>query len=306
MSRLWLIAVAVVLIGSSAGAAELILKNGAKIEAPLLKKGSDGAVLSLGSTILQVPQASIKSLTESSLSKKTNIRTNAYYTAADAPQISVEAGVEKYGDAVVVVRTPVGLGSGFITNKKGYLVTNFHVVHGSTHLTVTQFKKEGAVMHRIIHRDVDIVAVAPFLDLAVLKINDIKDELTTVILAPTDNAGEGEHVFVIGNPMGLSHSVSDGVISQSERYIENRVYHQVNAPINPGNSGGPLFNSHGQVIGVINMAMLRTDGLGFAIPIWNVRYVLDHLESFRYGESAPETGIVYTEPPPHLNRKTTK
>jgi hypothetical protein len=54
------------------------------------------------------------------------------------------------------------------------------------------------------------------------------------------------------------------------------------------------------------MAMMRTDGLGFAIPIWNVRYVLDHMESFAFGKSAPETGIIYTEPPPHLNMKSDK
>jgi serine protease Do len=301
MNRLWLVTTvaSVIMFGMEAGAAKISLRDGSRVQAPILKKTDQRVVLDLGSNILSIPVQDILSISEDTDDiEKKNITTNAYYTEAEMPQISTSVAAGKYGDAVVVVKSSHGLGSGFFVNKKGYLITNFHVVKGSRHLTVTRFKQEGAILKRIIHRDVEIVATAPFHDLAVLKIKDFDDELVTVVWAPTDKVSVGAPVFVIGNPVGLERSVSEGVISQAERNFNGFLYHQVDAPVNPGNSGGPLFNSCGQVIGVVNMGAVNFEGLNFAIPVEHVKYVLDHLTGFAFDESNPESGFVYPEPPP--------
>jgi serine protease Do len=155
-------------------------------------------------------------------------------------------------------------------------------------------------LKRIIHREVEIVATAPFYDLAILKLKDQKDDFTTVILSPSDDVEIGETVFAIGNPLGLERTVTEGVVSQSERSFNGHLYLQVDAPVNPGNSGGPLFNGRGQVIGVINMGVPSMEGLNFAIPVREVKYTLDHLSGFAFDQSNSESGYVYPEPPPHF------
>jgi serine protease Do len=90
------------------------------------------------------------------------------------------------------------------------------------------------------------------------------------------------------------------VLSQSERSFNGHLYLQIDAPVNPGNSGGPLFNGRGQVIGVINMGVTGMEGLNFAIPVRDVKYMLDHLTGFAFDQSNPESGYVYPEPPPRF------
>ncbi|UCH95831.1 MAG: trypsin-like peptidase domain-containing protein, partial [Candidatus Aminicenantes bacterium] len=118
----------------------------------------------------------------------------------------------------------------------------------------------------------------------------------------------GEKIFVIGNPLGLERSVTEGVISHTARNFGGKLYLQIDASVNPGNSGGPLFNSSGQVIGVINMGIRSMQGLNFAIPIRHVKYILDHIDAFAYNETNPLSGYVYSIPPanPQKNRENTE
>lgn len=295
--------IATIVCCNMAGAVQVSLRSGGSIKAPLLKKDSESIVLDLGYDVLRIPAREVLAVLDNTTNITSTEATNAYYTTAEKEYITTAAAAKKYADAVVVVRSPHGLGSGFFVNKNGYLITNFHVIKGERHLTVTSFKRVGSTLKREIHRDVDIVATAPFHDLAVLKINDIDKNVTTVVLSPTDSVNIGETVFAIGNPLGLERTVTEGVISQAERKFKGLLYHQIDAPVNPGNSGGPLFNSRGQVIGVINMGVPAMDGLNFAIPVQHVKYVLNHLTGFAFDQSNPESGYVYPEPPPRFGKK---
>jgi serine protease Do len=285
----------------SGQAIQVSLRSGSRIQAPLLKKDDSAVVLDLGFDVLRIPGQRILSVMEDSEKQSAEKISREYYTEAEMQQVPTVAAAKKYAPAVVVVKSPHGLGSGFFVNKKGYLITNFHVVKGSRHLTVTRFKQEGGALKRVIYRDVEIVATAPFHDLAVLKIKEDEDEITNVILSSSDHVEVGETVFAIGNPLGLERSVTEGVISQAERNFKGFLYLQVDAPVNPGNSGGPLFNCRGEVIGVINMGVPAMDGLNFAIPVMHVKYVLNHLSGFAFDQSNPESGYVYPEPPPKLS-----
>jgi len=217
-------------------------------------------------------------------------------------------GVSAYAPAVVLVRSPGGLGSGFLVNKQGYIVTNFHVIKGQKHISITRFEKTETELKRVIHKKIRIVALDPFHDLAVLQIEEpLSDSFLPVVLPPDDEEPQvGERIFVIGNPLGLERTVSEGVISHTGRIIAGRLYLQIDAAVNPGNSGGPLFNNRGQVIGVINMGVQYMQGLNFAIPIAHTRYVLDHIDAFAYDESNPRSGYVYSSPPPNPHKSKAK
>lgn len=159
------------------------------------------------------------------------------------------------------------LGTGFVFDEKGYILTNYHVVENADTITVSSVtgKKYTA---EYIGGDSD-------LDLAIIKINP-DDEIHTVELGDSDNLEIGEWAIAIGNPLGFKNTVTVGTISAVNRKItkpDNSGYYvdliQTDAAINPGNSGGPLLNIHGQVIG-INTAIVNSSeavNLGFAIPI---------------------------------------
>lgn len=166
-----------------------------------------------------------------------------------------------------------GLGSGFIFSQDGYIITNEHVINGAQKILVTIQGFENPLPARVIGADYD-------LDLAVIKV-DAGKPLPTLPMGDSDQIRVGEWVIAIGNPFGLDHTVTVGVISAKGRpvTVENRHYKnllQTDASINPGNSGGPLLNLRGEVIG-INTAVAQAHGIGFAIPTNTVKEVLDQL-----------------------------
>jgi serine protease Do len=153
------------------------------------------------------------------------------------------------------------LGSGFIINSTGYIVTNNHVVEGATEIKVTLATKE--------EFDATLVGRDPKTDLALIKVNSPKP-LPTVPFGNSDALEVGEWVLAIGNPFGLGHTVTSGIVSAKGRIIGAGPYDdfiQTDASINPGNSGGPLFNMRGQVIGINTAIISGGQGIGFAIPI---------------------------------------
>lgn len=288
------------LVGAAAAtsAEELILKGGAKVQASVLKQTDDATVLDLGFEVLRIPKSEIlETYTDSAVEGTVPVVSNRLYTVQNPDRITTAKAANLYAPAVVVVKTPSGLGSGFFINKKGYLITNFHVIAGEKKITVTQFLQEDQVLRRVVHTDVEIVATAPFHDLAVLRVKDPNTDITPVIFAPEEKLGIGETVFTIGNPLGLERTVTEGVLSQTHRNFGGILYLQVDAPVNPGNSGGPLFNARGQVIGIINMGVPTMEGLNFAIPARHATYILDHIDAFAYDASNPESGYVYPDPP---------
>ncbi|MBS2027471.1 MAG: DegQ family serine endoprotease [Deltaproteobacteria bacterium] len=170
------------------------------------------------------------------------------------------------------------LGSGFVINAKGLVVTNNHVIDGASEIKVKL--GDGREF------SADVVGKDPKVDLALLKLQgDVKD-LPIVYLGDSDKTDVGDWVIAIGNPFGLDHTVSHGIVSAKERIIGAGPYDdfiQTDAPINPGNSGGPLFNVNGEVVGV-NTAILSPNGqgsvgIGFAVPVNMLKEELPQLES---------------------------
>ncbi len=168
------------------------------------------------------------------------------------------------------------LGSGFIVDGEGRVLTNAHVVAHASDIRVTLVDERSF--------PAELVASDPSSDLAVLKIKDGKG-LPQVSMGVSDDLMVGETVIAIGNPFGLSHTVTSGVISATRRSFkgngqEFRDFIQTDASINPGNSGGPLVNIHGEVIGVNTAIVQAAEGIGFAIPVGRARRILSDLLTY--------------------------
>jgi len=286
-------------LAASAYAEDVTLKGGAKVQAPLLKDSDDSVVLDLGYDVLRIPRDEVLAVYETQQAVEGTVPadSNQLYSVQSPNRITTEEAAKLYAPSVVLVKTAAGLGSGFFINKKGYLITNFHVIAGEKHISVTQFLLEGKILRRVVHKDVEIIATAPFHDLVVLRLTDFDTEITPVFFEPEENLSIGETVFAIGNPLGLERTVTEGVLSQTHRNFGGILYLQVDAPVNPGNSGGPLFNARGQVVGIINMGAASMEGLNFAIPARHAKYILDHIDAFAYDATNPESGFVYPDPP---------
>jgi serine protease Do len=291
------IALAALTVG--AAAEQVALRGGAAVHAPVLKNTADAVVLDLGFDVLRIPQDEILEVYEDGAAVEGTVPadTNQLYTLLSPDRATTSEAARLYAPSVVLVKTAAGLGSGFFINDKGYLLTNFHVIAGEKHISVTQFLQEGKILRRVLHREVEIVATAPFHDLAVLRLQDFDTEITPVVFQPEEDLRVGETVFAIGNPLGYERTVTEGVLSQTHRNFGGILYLQVDASVNPGNSGGPLFNSRGQVVGIINMGVPTMEGLNFAIPARHAKYILDHIDAFAYDATNPESGFVYPDPP---------
>jgi serine protease Do len=165
-----------------------------------------------------------------------------------------------------------GLGSGIIVSKEGYIVTNNHVVQQANNITVILFQKK--------QYPAKIIGTDPKTDIALIKI-EADEPLAVVPLGDSDLLKEGEAVIAIGNPFGLSETVTAGIVSAKGRVIGAGPYDdfiQTDASINPGNSGGPLLNYHGEVVGINTAISATGQGIGFAVPINLAKEVLVQLK----------------------------
>ena len=163
------------------------------------------------------------------------------------------------------------LGTGFIIDPQGYVVTNEHVIHDADDVRV----------HLADERefDADVVGRDPKLDLALLRLRGAKD-LPAAPLGSSEQLRVGEYVLAVGNPFGLGHTVTLGIVSAKARSIGAGPYDdfiQTDASINPGNSGGPLFNWRGEVVGINAAIRAGANGIGFAIPVDAAKDVLPQL-----------------------------
>lgn len=164
-----------------------------------------------------------------------------------------------------------GAGSGVIISDDGYILTNNHVVEGARELTVTMTDKTDY--------PAEVVGRDPKTDLAVVKIAAGKS-LPAAKLGDSDHLQVGDWVIAIGNPFGLSHTVTSGIVSAKGRVIGAGPYDnfiQTDASINPGNSGGPLFNMNGEVVGINTAIIPNGQGIGFAIPVDTAKPLIPQL-----------------------------
>ena len=183
-------------------------------------------------------------------------------------------------------------------------MTNFHVIEGETQISVEVYHQTGGELERKSYKQVRIIAVNKFADLALLKIEERgAPRFKFVMLGSADALAVGESVFAIGSPMGLERTVTEGILSTRTRPMAGELYLQTTAQINPGNSGGPLFNLRGEVVGITNMKITFGEGLGFAIPSESVKYFLEHRDAFAYSNDNPSNAYRYLEPPSRT-RKT--
>jgi len=177
-----------------------------------------------------------------------------------------------------VYEVPQGTGTGFIWDRKGHVITNYHVIHEAAELQVTL--RDGTSY------EAEVVGADPDHDLAVLRIRAPEAALVPIPVGVSRNLRVGQTVLAIGNPFGLDTSLSVGIVSALGRTIEAmtgrsiREVIQTDAAINPGNSGGPLLDSSGRLVG-INTAIMSTSGsyagVGFAVPVDTVRRIVPQL-----------------------------
>ncbi|MEX2287616.1 MAG: trypsin-like peptidase domain-containing protein [Planctomycetaceae bacterium] len=276
------------------------LISGQTLQGDVLKESSEAVFVDVGVDVVRIPLSRIKSRTstEAVAPKPAPTAQAEIYSTAQMPVRSVKELAAEYGEGVVLVQTPRGLGSGFLISEQGYCVTNYHVIEQETQIAVTIFQRG---THELVRRridDVRIVALNPFFDLALLQVPRPEElKFRPVHLAADDDQKEGDLVFAIGNPLGLERSVSQGIVSTRNRNLEGLVYIQTTTQINQGNSGGPLFNSRGEVVGVTNMKIAFGEGLGFAIPVTYLKHFLDYRDAFAYDKNSPNTGFRYLEAP---------
>ena len=174
-----------------------------------------------------------------------------------------------------VEEIPSGTGSGFVWDRRGHIITNFHVIENASRFEVTLADQTTW--------EADVVGKAPEKDLAVLRIEAPATSLEPLTVGESENLLVGQKVFAIGNPFGLDHTLTTGVISALGRAItsrdETRIEDviQTDAAINPGNSGGPLIDSSGRLIGVNTLIYSPSGasaGIGFAIPVDTISWVV--------------------------------
>jgi serine protease Do len=186
-----------------------------------------------------------------------------------------------------------GAGTGFIVDPAGYVVTNAHVVRGADEVKV-RLIDDREFSAEVVGRDAK-------LDLALLKIDGV-DALPAVTLGDSDTLRVGEQVLAVGNPFGLGHTVTMGIVSAKARAIGAGPYDdfiQTDASINPGNSGGPLFNLRGEVVGINTAIRADANNIGFAIPVVSLKDVVPQLKKKGFVERG-KLGLAFQAVTPEI------
>lgn len=180
----------------------------------------------------------------------------AAQAGADPAPLTPAQIAQRASPSVVLLRLPDGLGSGFVVGRDGRIATNYHVIVGGQVVVVLPDGRE--------FKDPEVLATDEARDLAVLRIP--ARDLKPLVLAATAGVHAGDRVVAIGHPLGLDHTVSDGLVSAVRQLSPELSILQISAPISPGSSGGPLFNDRGEVVGVSTLIVTQGQNLNFAMP----------------------------------------
>ncbi|MEK6922834.1 MAG: trypsin-like peptidase domain-containing protein [Nanoarchaeota archaeon] len=177
--------------------------------------------------------------------------------------------VEEVIKSVVAVVTDISQGSGVFIKREGYIITNYHVIENARKVRVLTYDNK---LH-----DAKIIGISRGRDIALLQIES--DEYSPLKLGDSDEVKIGQRVIAVGNPLGLSFSVTEGIVSAVDRVGPNglKAYIQTDVPINPGNSGGPLINIKKEIIGITNFKIGGFESLGFAIDSNHVQEVIEEI-----------------------------
>jgi len=206
-----------------------------------------------------IPEEVNNVLAYKSIAKSTVLITSAYHSPHHVTQASWK-----------------GLGAGVLIDEQGTIVTNAHVVDGTTKITVT--------LHDGSRLPAELVGSDPLTDLALIRVVLPKGSAIPAHLGDSDKLEIGQKVLAVGHPFGLGYSFSTGIVSGFGPFMESKqeVFQraiQTTAPINPGNSGGPLVGSDGRVVGINSMVLMEAQNISFAIPINTVKSIIDELRT---------------------------
>ncbi len=292
----------------------IVLKDGQRVVGDVVAEKADALYVDLGYDLLKVPRESIARRTKGeeaggeavAAAGATAADPSGFFTTGSPRPAPVKELVARYGEAVIAIETPSGKGSGFLINDEGYAITNAHVIEGETRIAAILYQNaKGGGLSRKRVEDVEIVAVNPFFDLALIRLplgEDVKPEHA---ILGTEEVNSGDSVFAVGNPLGMERTVTQGIVSNRSRNLEGQIYIQTDTAINPGNSGGPLFNQRGEVVGVTSRGARAdmADNLGFAIPVAYVKDFIRHREAFAFDKTNPNSGYRYLDPPRRSRRE---
>ncbi len=211
------------------------------------------------------------------------------FAATQEPESSVEKIFNEQVDSIVVIgaldKKQSRLGSGFIVDKDGLIVTNAHLAGGAKKIVVKLHKSS-------IYHQARLITIDRAKDIAILKI-DIPN-LKPVKLGNSNKVQIGERVVSIGNPLGLESTISDGLISSWRTVKGGLKVLQISVPLSQGSSGGPLFNLQGEVIGVTMGSYLKGQNLNFAVPINDVKPLLNKSNLNRFRSALGKGKNIYT------------
>ncbi len=291
--------------GTASTADRIRLGAGSEVTGTIVKETALAVFVDIGPTILEIPRDAIAGIERAEGVPETVPASESgpasrLWQQRSWPIASVRENVERIGEAVALVRAPGSLGSGFVVDGAGHVVTNAHVVTGEQNIDVTLFERTAGTLEKRVFERVEIVAVNDAWDLALLRIRaeDLAgQELVWVPFGSMADVTQGEPVFAIGSPLGLERSVTEGIVSTKNRASSGMLFVQTTAAVNPGNSGGPLLNLRGEVIGVNSWILLGTEGLNFSIPVDTVKVFLENREAFAYDKTNPNAGVRYLPPP---------
>ena len=255
----------------------------------LVGAGASSAAAKVNHTSIQISDREVAQVQTVKVDGKTQMTMPEVYASNvnSVVSINVSATTNYFGQSVQTAAS----GTGFFITQDGYILTNYHVVKGASTVQVTLYNGETY--------DASVIGGDEDYDIAVLKI-DVTGA-TPVVLGDSSKVAIGESVAAIGNPLGeLTFSMTEGIVSCVNRAVNidgtpfNMI--QVDCSINPGNSGGPLFNSYGEVVGIVSAkyssySNTTVEGIGFAIPINDVIAMVEDIMTDGYVTDKPYIGI---------------
>ena len=241
----------------------------------------------LGNSILSFENATAKPVEIGNYDPRVSLAPLAKKLSPTVVNIEVSKEIPQFGAFrswdYEIPNLQTGQGSGFVISDDGYILTNHHVIEGADKVIVKMVQDtNNSEENNFDEQEYEgrVVGIDDSLDIALIKI-EVKKDLPYVKLGSSKDTQVGDWVVAIGNPFGLAHTVTSGIISAKGRVIGAGPYDdflQTDASINPGNSGGPLFNLQGEVVGINTAINPQAQGIGFSVPIDSVKTILEDLK----------------------------
>lgn len=296
------------------------LLGGGEVVGTAVKRTPDAVYIDIGPKIIELSRESIiedLSLQEAAASSDSNVGlgesvfdprtgTVTFRNRADGGQILSQQGIlERVRQGVVLISNPAGLGTGWMLDDSGRIVTNHHVVGQEKFQTVTLSVKRNGRWESVRIQNNEVVAFSDLYDIAIVQLDmeaarERNVSLFPLTIAPPASLEAGDVVYAIGNPgMGsfvLEQTISEGIVSSLTRNFGDVLYLQTTASVNPGNSGGPLVNRRGEVVGLITLKAAFQEGVAFALPNSSIRHFLENVSAYAVTDANRNTGFRYHRP----------